>query len=207
MCSLCKAFIPNGELGLVHSPQLWGKQMLGGAEKDIQSISCSETSRAVHMGSYPLLPHNQLLPQFLGSFLKGNKCFGSHNSLLAATINPKGKSCVMGSWEAPRRPGATPEIRPLFYSCGEVSTWLTLTLLSLKGSCHCLKLSTRQQYGQIISAIYYYYNFLRSSLATWPRWLETYYIVQAGIKLMILQPHAQELTLFLACIIPKNSIC
>lgn len=96
MCSLCKAFIPNGELGLVHSPQLWGKQMLGGAEKDIQSISCLETSRAAHMGSYPLLPHNQLLPQFLGSFLKGNKCFGSHNSLLAATINPKGKIVCNG---------------------------------------------------------------------------------------------------------------
>lgn len=160
MCSLCKAFIPNGELGLLCTPLSSGESRCWeGAEKDIQSISCSETSRAVHMGSYPLLPHNQLLPQFLGSFLKGNKCFGSHNSLLAATINPKWKSCVMGSWEAPRWPGAMPEIRPLFYSCGEVSTWLTLTLLSLKGSCHCLKLSTRQQYGQIISAIYYYYNF------------------------------------------------
>lgn len=39
------------------------------------------------------------------SFLKGNKCVGSHNSLLAATINPKGKimwNGLMGGSKAAR---------------------------------------------------------------------------------------------------------
>lgn len=100
VCSLCEAFILNGELGRLVHPHPHPTPALGkadvGTEEDSQAISCSEISLAEHMGSYPLLPHNQLLPQFLSSFLKGNKCFGSHNSLLAATINPKGKIMCNG---------------------------------------------------------------------------------------------------------------